>query len=139
MTKTKANPTTAKTSEQLTSVAPSIEHMSYGDLLKHQDAIANRIAELREVQFENVVSHLAATIEGATHVAKPEEFLTALRRKLKGEPVAKKRKPYKMRIYRHPDDASLQWTRRNRYMPQWIQDFIDKGVDIEQFRIDSDN
>lgn len=139
MTKTKIKPMARPTSSQLDPLSPSIEDMSYSDLLKHQEMITNRITELRKKQFDDVVDRLTSLIEGAEHIAKPEEFLTALRRKLRGEPVSKKRKPYKMRIYRHPDDASLQWTRRNRHVPQWVQEMIDKGVDIEQFRIDSEN
>jgi len=124
-------------SEQVSPIGPSIEHMSYVDLLKHQDHIAKRIAELRERQFDDVVDKLRSIVEGSSHVAKPEKFLKALREQLK-DAARPKRKPYKMRIYRHPDDASLQWTRRNRHVPQWIQEFIDKGVNIEQFRIDSE-
>lgn len=47
-----------------------------------------------------------------------------------------KRNPYHYRIYRHPDDASLVWTRRNKQQPQWIQNFLKQGVDIETLRID---
>lgn len=36
--------------------------------------------------------------------------------------------------YRHPDDASKEWTGRGR-QPKWIKEFVDAGGSLEQLRL----
>lgn len=36
--------------------------------------------------------------------------------------------------YRHPADASLQWTGRGR-KPKWIQEWVDAGKSLDELRI----
>ena len=43
--------------------------------------------------------------------------------------TAKTRKPVAVR-YRHPDNASLQWTGRGR-QPQWVRDWLDSGKSLD--------
>jgi DNA-binding protein H-NS len=49
------------------------------------------------------------------------------------EENTKTRKPVAVK-YRHPNDASLEWTGRGR-QPRWVGDFLASGGSIEQLAI----
>ncbi|WP_230414471.1 H-NS histone family protein [Collimonas silvisoli] len=36
--------------------------------------------------------------------------------------------------YRHPSDASLQWTGRGR-QPKWVQEWVSAGKALEELRV----
>ena len=38
------------------------------------------------------------------------------------------------RLYRHPENPRLTWGGRGR-KPGWLQEFVDQGRDVEEFRV----
>jgi hypothetical protein len=44
--------------------------------------------------------------------------------------------PVRSRRYRHPDNASQQWTGRGR-QPKWVKEWVEGGKSLDKLRVDS--
>lgn len=105
-----------------------LSELSLAELSALQEKIKQ---EVKQRQKQEVVRAREQILAIAQSVGMPlDELLGSASAKAK---PAKTRKPVAVR-YRHPKDASLQWTGRGR-QPQWVKDWLAGGNSMDSLGV----
>jgi DNA-binding protein H-NS len=99
-----------------------LSNMSLGDLRNLQDQIKQ---EMKKREHQEVAKAREQILAIAQSVGVPLKDLVANTRG-KGTSVAVR--------YRHPDNASQQWTGRGR-QPKWVKDWVESGKSMDKLRV----
>lgn len=99
-----------------------LSNMSLGDLRNLQDKIKQ---EMKKREQQEVAKAREQILAIAQSVGLPLKDLVSSSRG-KGGTVAVR--------YRHPQDASQQWTGRGR-QPKWVKEWVDSGKSMDQLRV----
>lgn len=101
-----------------------LSNMSVGDLRNLQEQIKQEMKK-REVQEVQKAREQILAIAQSVGMS-PKDLIAVTGRGSKGGTVAVR--------YRHPDDASQQWTGRGR-QPKWVKEWVDGGKSIDELRV----
>lgn len=99
-----------------------LSNMSLGDLRNLQDQIKQ---EMKKREHQEVAKAREQILAIAQSVGVPLKDLLASSRG-KGTSVAVR--------YRHPDNASQQWTGRGR-QPKWVKEWVEGGKSLDKLRV----
>ena len=103
-----------------------LSNMSVGDLRNLQEQIKQEMKK-REVQEVQKAREQILAIAQSVGVPLKDLLATGGRgNATKGNSVAVR--------YRHPDNASQQWTGRGR-QPKWVKEWVEGGKSIDQLRV----
>ena len=103
-----------------------LSNMSVGDLRNLQEQIKQEMKK-REVQEVQKAREQILAIAQSVGVPLKDLLATGGRGSAtKGNSVAVR--------YRHPDNASQQWTGRGR-QPKWVKEWVEGGKSIDQLRV----
>lgn len=100
-----------------------LSKMSLGDLRNLQDAIKQ---EMKKREHQEVAKAREQILAIAQSVGVPLKELISSGRGGKTGSVAVR--------YRHPDNASQQWTGRGR-QPKWVKEWVDSGKSMDALRV----
>ena len=103
-----------------------LSNMSVGDLRNLQEQIKQEMKK-REVQEVQKAREQILAIAQSVGVPLKDLLATGGRgNSTKGNSVAVR--------YRHPDNASQQWTGRGR-QPKWVKDWVESGKSMDKLRV----
>ena len=103
-----------------------LSNMSVGDLRNLQEQIKQEMKK-REVQEVQKAREQILAIAQSVGVPLKDLLATGGRgNATKGNSVAVR--------YRHPDNASQQWTGRGR-QPKWVKEWVEGGKSIDDLRV----
>nr|WP_314546205.1 H-NS histone family protein [uncultured Massilia sp.] len=106
-----------------------LSNMSLGDLRNLQEQIKQ---EMKKREHQEVQKAREQILAIAQSVGVPLKDLIASGR---GAKVAAGGGTGSVAVrYRHPDDASQQWTGRGR-QPKWVKEWVEGGKSIDQLRV----
>lgn len=100
-----------------------LSNMSLGDLRNLQDQIKQ---EMKKREHQEVAKAREQIMAIAQSVGMPLRDLLAAKAGGKTGTVAVR--------YRHPDNASQQWTGRGR-QPKWVKEWVDSGKSLDKLRV----
>jgi DNA-binding protein H-NS len=100
-----------------------LSNMSVGDLRNLQDKIKQ---EMKKREHQEVAKAREQILAIAQSVGVPLKDLIGTGIRAKTGTVAVR--------YRHPDNASQQWTGRGR-QPKWVKEWVDGGKSIDKLRV----
>ena len=100
-----------------------LSNMSVGDLRNLQDQIKQ---EMKKREHQEVAKAREQILAIAQSVGVPLKDLMAASARVKTGTVAVR--------YRHPDNASQQWTGRGR-QPKWVKEWVDGGKSLDKLRV----
>ncbi|MFC5476137.1 H-NS family nucleoid-associated regulatory protein [Paraherbaspirillum soli] len=101
--------------------------LSVADLRALQDDVKQALKDREQQELAKAREQILAIAQGAGISLK--DLLGAQSRGKSG--VAKNKVAVR---YRHPSDASLQWTGRGR-QPKWVQDWLASGSSMDAIRV----
>lgn len=101
-----------------------LSNMSVGDLRNLQDQIKQ---EMKKREHQEVAKAREQILAIAQSVGVPLKDLIASSPRVKGSGTVAVR-------FRHPDNASQQWTGRGR-QPKWVKEWVDGGKSIDKLRV----
>lgn len=105
-----------------TAKAPSLDRMSYRDLMALQSTIADAIVRRRAAERQELAQKLEA-LAASSGFSLPEI--------LGGRARAQKPREEAIVRYRHPSKPNLTWSGRGR-RPKWL---VEAGKNIERYRV----
>ncbi|HEV7816080.1 MAG TPA: H-NS histone family protein [Janthinobacterium sp.] len=100
-----------------------LSNMSLVELRNLQDKVKQ---ELKKREHRDIVKAREQILAIAQSVGIPLKELIASNVRVKTGSVAVR--------YRHPDDASLQWTGRGR-QPRWVKEWVESGKSTDLLRV----
>ena len=101
-----------------------LSNMSVGDLRNLQEQIKQEMKKREAQEVQKAREQIMAI---AQSVGVPlKDLLAASGRGNKGNTVAVR--------YRHPDNASQQWTGRGR-QPKWVKEWVEGGKSLDKLRV----
>jgi DNA-binding protein H-NS len=100
-----------------------LSNMSVGDLRNLQDQIKQ---EMKKREHQEVAKAREQILAIAASVGLSPKDLIGTGIRAKTGTVAVR--------YRHPDNASQQWTGRGR-QPKWVKEWVDGGKSIDKLRV----
>ncbi len=100
-----------------------LSNMSVGDLRNLQDQIKQEMKKREHLEVAKAREQIMAI---AQSVGVPLKDLMASAPRAKSGTVAVR--------FRHPDNASQQWTGRGR-QPKWVKEWVDGGKSIDKLRV----
>ncbi|WP_026354173.1 H-NS histone family protein [Massilia niastensis] len=102
-----------------------LSNLSVGDLRNLQEQIKQEMKK-REVQEVQKAREQILAIAQSVGVPLKDLIATPARGSGKGTTVAVR--------YRHPDNASQQWTGRGR-QPKWVKEWVEGGKSLDKLRV----
>jgi DNA-binding protein H-NS len=101
-----------------------LSNMSVGDLRNLQEQIKQEMKKREAQEVQKAREQIMAI---AQSVGVPlKDLLATSGRGSKGNTVAVR--------YRHPDNASQQWTGRGR-QPKWVKEWVEGGKSLDKLRV----
>jgi len=100
-----------------------LSNLSLAELRNLQDKVKQ---EMKKREQRDMVKAREQIIAIAQSVGIPLKELIATNVRVKTGTVAVR--------YRHPDDASQQWTGRGR-QPKWVKEWVESGKSIDLLRV----
>jgi DNA-binding protein H-NS len=100
-----------------------LSNMSLGDLRNLQEQIKQEMKKREQQEVQKAREQILAI---AQSVGVPLKDLLATNRGAKTGSVAVR--------YRHPDNASQQWTGRGR-QPKWVKEWVEGGKSLDKLRV----
>lgn len=100
-----------------------LSNMSVGDLRNLQDQIKQ---EMKKREHQEVAKAREQILAIAASVGLSPKDLIGSGIRVKTGTVAVR--------YRHPDNASQQWTGRGR-QPKWVKEWVDGGKSLDKLRV----
>jgi DNA-binding protein H-NS len=100
-----------------------LSNLSLAELRNLQDQVKQ---EMKKREHRDLVKAREQIMAIAQSVGIPLKELIATNVKVKTGTVAVR--------YRHPDDASQQWTGRGR-QPKWVKEWVESGKSIDLLRV----
>lgn len=100
-----------------------LSNMSVGDLRNLQEQIKQEMKKREHLEVAKAREQILAI---AQSVGVPLKDLMAAAPRAKSGTVAVR--------FRHPDNASQQWTGRGR-QPKWVKEWVDGGKSIDKLRV----
>lgn len=101
-----------------------LSNMSVGDMRNLQEQIKQEMKKREAQEVQKAREQILAIAQSVG--MSPKDLIAVTGRGSKGSTVAVR--------YRHPDDASQQWTGRGR-QPKWVKEWVDGGKSIDDLRI----
>jgi DNA-binding protein H-NS len=108
-----------------------LSNMSLGDLRNLQEQLKQETKKREQQELQKAREQIIAI---AQSVGVPlEDLISSAARGSKSKSTGGGTGSVAVR-YRHPDDASQQWTGRGR-QPKWVKEWVEGGKSIDQLRV----
>lgn len=100
-----------------------LSNMSVGDLRNLQDQIKQEMKKREHLEVAKAREQILAI--AASVGLSPKDLISSGIRAKTGTVAVR---------YRHPDNASQQWTGRGR-QPKWVKEWVDGGKSLDKLRV----
>jgi DNA-binding protein H-NS len=108
-----------------------LSNMSLGDLRNLQEQLKQETKKREQQELQKAREQIIAI---AQSVGVPlEDLISSAARGSKSKNTGAGTGTVAVR-YRHPDDASQQWTGRGR-QPKWVKEWVEGGQSLDQLRV----
>ncbi|VXC54233.1 H-NS family nucleoid-associated regulatory protein [Massilia sp. 9I] len=103
-----------------------LSNMSVGDLRNLQEQIKQEMKKREAQEVQKAREQILAIAQGVGLPLKDLLATAGRGNSTKGNSVAVR--------YRHPDNASQQWTGRGR-QPKWVKEWVEGGKSLDKLRV----